>query len=66
MDCTLIFTIMIWLTGAIVAWFQIKYWNRDQKLVPSDYVILTMLSTLSWAIYPIWLFEWISQHINNK
>lgn len=62
---TFIIIILIWLAGAIVAWIQIKYWNRDQQFVPSDYVILTMLSTLSWGIYPVALLEWICDKLSK-
>lgn len=59
--------ILIWLIGVFVAWFQIKYWNRDYNISePEDYRVLTLLSLLSWLIYPIYTFEWFVEHINNE
>lgn len=58
---------IIWLTGAIIAWFQIKHWNKDNGLrYPEDYYVLALLSLLSWAIYPIYALQRIYEEINNR
>jgi hypothetical protein len=58
---------LIWIIGIIVAWFQIKYWNRKKELIcPYDYISLAYVSMLSWAIYPIYLLEWLHEQINKK
>lgn len=55
--------LVIWLVGAIVAWFQVRYWNRDHSLVfPDDYIELTLISLLSWAIYPVYILEELSSN----
>ena len=66
MTSTFIIGIAIWLIGAILAWFQIKYWNRDRELsYPEDYIALTFFSLLSWSIYPIWVIQWIYKQIED-
>ena len=66
MTSTFIIGIVVWLVGAIIAWFQIKYWNRESILTyPEDYIALACFSLLSWCIYPIYGIEWISRQINS-
>lgn len=51
--------IVVWLIGAVVAWNQIRRWNKDVKFIfPHDYIILTVVSiSLSWLIYPIRMID---------
>lgn len=66
MCSTLIIGFVIWLVGAVVAWFQIKHWNKGNKMnFPRDYYVLLVFSLLSWAIYPIYAIERIYNKINN-
>jgi len=63
---TLLVGFIVWMIGAVVAWFQIRHWNRGQSFdCPRDYIILSLLSILSWAIYPIYALEWISNELEK-
>lgn len=52
----------IWLLGVIVAWFQMRHWSREtlEECGKEGYIMLTVVSLLSWLIYPIALLEWLS------
>lgn len=58
--------ILIWLIGAVVAWFQIKRWNNLKVMLPKDYLHLTLLSLLSWLVYPINSLDKYINRINTK
>lgn len=58
--------ILIWLIGAVVAWFQIKRWNNLKVMLPTDYLYLTLLSLLSWLVYPINSLDKYINRINTK
>lgn len=49
---------LIYIIGVVVAWFQVKAWNRDNEMDWFDkYVLLTAYSLLSWLIYPLHFIE---------
>lgn len=49
---------LIYIIGVVVAWFQVKYWNRDNEMNWFDkYVLLTAYSLLSWLVYPLRYIE---------
>ncbi len=58
---------IIWIIGAVVAWFQIKHWNKDNELIyPRDYIVLSILCLLSWMIYPISILEDNNNRLDMK
>lgn len=60
--------ILIWVTGAIAAWFQIHYWNRNNIIsYPKDYIIIGLASILfSWGVYLIYVLEWLCNKFNKE
>lgn len=66
MTSTYIIGIVIYLIGAMIAWFQIRYWNRDNILAfPADYIKLTLWSLLSWLVYPVYIVGWVYEQTNK-
>lgn len=61
-----IYIILIWFIGVIVARWQLGYWFRDRILFAIDYDVLMFFSILSWAIYPIYLFEWLMNKLKDR
>ena len=62
----LLYITIIWFVGVLVARWQLKYWFKDRIMLSGDYDELMFFSVLSWAIYPIYFFEWLIDKIKDK
>ena len=50
----------------LVARWQLQYWFKNHILIEEDEDYITILSALSWLIYPAYLIEYLMKHLNIK
>lgn len=50
----------------LVARWQLQYWFRNHILLEEDEDYITILSALSWAIYPAYLIKYLLERLNIK
>ena len=58
--------LIIYLIGVLAARWQLQYWFRNHILIEEDEDYITMLSALSWLIYPAYLIEYLMEHLKTK
>lgn len=58
--------LIIYLVGVLVARWQLGYWFKNHILIEEDEDYITILSALSWLIYPACLIEYLMKHLNIK
>jgi hypothetical protein len=58
--------LIIYLIGVLVARWQIEYWFTGYSLNEEKDDYITMLSFLSWLIYPVYLIEYIVECLKKK
>ena len=60
-----IIVLIIYVIGVWVAYFQLCRWSDASDYDEDGYQILFMLSTLSWAVYPIYGIIWILDKVKE-
>lgn len=50
----------------LVARWQLQYWFRNHILIEENGDYITMLSALSWLVYPVYLIEYLMEHLKTK
>lgn len=58
--------LIIYMIGVFVARMQLHYWTREILLEREEYEKLDIFSLWSWAIYPICLFNYVKELLNNR
>ena len=58
--------LVIYLVGMLVARWQLQYWFKNHILIEEDEDYITILSALSWLIYPAYLIEYLMEHLKIK
>ena len=56
----------IYIIGVLVARWQLWYWFKSYILIKEDADYITILSALSWAIYPAYLIGYLLEHLKIK
>ena len=58
--------LIIYLVGMLIARWQLQYWFKNHILIEEDEDYITILSALSWLIYPAYLIEYLMEHLKIK
>ena len=58
--------IIIYIIGVLVARCQLQYWFKNHILLEEDEDYITILSALSWTIYPAYLLAYLLKRLNIK
>lgn len=57
--------IILYMVGVLVAWVQLQYWFKDKILLNEDFQVLTVLSFLSWLVYPIYGIAYLMDYLDS-
>lgn len=58
--------LIIYLIGVLVARWQLGRWFRNHILIEENKDYITILSALSWLIYPAYLLDYLLEHLKIK
>lgn len=59
-------TLVVYVLGVYVAYFQIQEWTKHEAVSEYDYQTLFLLSLFSWLIYPIFGLVWLFKKIQEE
>lgn len=59
-------TLVVYVLGVYVAYFQIQKWTKHEAISEYDYQTLFLLSLFSWLIYPIFGLVWLFKKIQEE
>lgn len=58
--------IILYMVGVLVAWVQLQYWFKDRIILKDDFQALTVLSFLSWLVYPIYAIAYLMDYLDSS
>lgn len=58
--------IILYMIGVLVAWVQLQYWFKDKIILKDDFQALTVLSFLSWLVYPIYVIAYLMDYLDSN
>ena len=59
-------TLVVYILGVYIAYFQIQKWTEHEAISEYDYQTLFLLSLFSWLIYPIFGLVWLFKKIQEE
>ena len=62
----MIIAVLVYFIGILIARWQLQYWFKDVLVDDEAHDMISVLSLLSWFVYPAYVWDYMVERLNNK